>query len=156
MAKRPDDLFPIEERLTLREKAEIYHQTVTLPLKTRLEEVLADFFIEEDGEIERGRKVMEFVIHWTIIIGMFYGEIREELVHGCWAKVSFTSGTELAKANADFGEVKARFLIRHTNKPIQRDMFVRYGGREYEITYINDYAGRKYMEVWGTWKSREG
>ena len=77
MTKRPDDLFPIEERLTLREKAEIYHQTVTLPLKTRLEEVLADFFIEEDGEIERGRKVMEFVIHWTIIIGMFYGEIRE-------------------------------------------------------------------------------
>ena len=77
MVTRPDDLFPIEERLTLREKAEIYHQTVTLPLKTRLEEVLADFFIEEDGEIERGRKVMEFVIHWTIIIGMFYGEIRE-------------------------------------------------------------------------------
>ena len=77
MVTRPDDLFPIEERLTLQEKAEIYHQTVTLPLKTRLEEVLADFFIEEDGEIERGRKVMEFVIHWTIIIGMFYGEIRE-------------------------------------------------------------------------------
>ena len=77
MVTRPDDLFPIEERLTLREKAEIYHQTVTLPLKTRLEEVLADFFIEEDGEIERGRKVMDFVIHWTIIIGMFYGEIRE-------------------------------------------------------------------------------
>ena len=77
MVTRPDDLFPIEERLTLREKAEIYHQTVTLPLKTRLEEVLADFFIDEDGEIERGRKVMEFVIHWTIIIGMFYGEIRE-------------------------------------------------------------------------------
>ena len=77
MVTKPDDLFPIEERLTLREKAEIYHQTVTLPLKTRLEEVLADFFIEEDGEIERGRKVMEFVIHWTIIIGMFYGEIRE-------------------------------------------------------------------------------
>ena len=77
MVTRPDDLFPIEERLTLREKAEIYHQTVTLPLKTRLEEVLADFFIEEDGEIERGRKVMDFVIHWTIVIGMFYGEIRE-------------------------------------------------------------------------------
>ena len=37
MVTRPDDLFPIEERLTLREKAEIYHQTVTLPLKTRLE-----------------------------------------------------------------------------------------------------------------------
>ena len=85
----------------------------------------------------------------------FYGETREELVHGCWAKVSFTSGTEMLKADADFGEVKARFLIRHTNKPIQRDMFVRYGGREYEITFINDYAGRKYMEIWGTWHSRE-
>lgn len=77
MVTKPDDLFPIEERLTLREKAEIYHQTVTLPLKTRLEEVLADFFIEEDGEIERGRKVMDFVISAAIVIGMFYGEIRE-------------------------------------------------------------------------------
>ena len=77
MAKRPDDLFPLEERLTLREKAEIYHQTVTLPLKNRLEEVLTDFFIEDDGETERGRKVMDFVIYWTLVIGMFYGEIRE-------------------------------------------------------------------------------
>ena len=85
----------------------------------------------------------------------FYSEVREELIHGCWAKVSFTSGTELVKANADFGEVKARFLIRYTDKPIDRKMFVRYAGREYEITYINNYAGRKYMEIWGTWKSRE-
>ena len=77
MTKRPDDLFPIEERLTLREKAEIYHQTVTLPLKTRLEEVLSDFFIEEDGGKEHGRKVMDFVISAAIIIGMAYGEIRE-------------------------------------------------------------------------------
>ena len=77
MTKRPDDLFPIEERLTLREKAEIYHRTVTLPLKIRLEEVLADFFIEDDGEKERGRKVMDFVIFATIVIGMAYGEIRE-------------------------------------------------------------------------------
>ena len=77
MTKRPDDLFPIEERLTLREKAEIYHRTVTLPLKIRLEEVLADFFIEDDGEKERGRKVMDFVISAAIIIGMAYGEIRE-------------------------------------------------------------------------------
>ena len=85
----------------------------------------------------------------------FYSNIEEQLVHGCWAKVSFTSGTEIVKANADFGEVKARFLIRFTTKPIDRKMFVRYDGREYEITYINDYAGRKYMEIWGTWQSRE-
>ena len=77
MAKRPDDLFPLEERLTLREKAEIYHLAVTLPLKNRLEEVLTDFFIEDDGEREQGRKVMDFVIYWTIVIGMVYGEIRE-------------------------------------------------------------------------------
>ena len=77
MAKRPDDLFPLEERLTLREKAEIYHQTVTLPLKNRLEEVLTDFFIEDDGDTERGRKVMDFVISWTLVIGMVYGEIQE-------------------------------------------------------------------------------
>ena len=77
MAKRPDDLFPLEERLTLREKAELHNQTVILPLKNRLEEVLTDFFIEDDGETERGRKVMDFVIYWTLVIRMFYGEIRE-------------------------------------------------------------------------------
>ena len=85
----------------------------------------------------------------------FYSQVQEKLIHGCWAKVSFTSGTELVKANADFGEVKARFLIRHTEKPIDRSMFVRFEGREYDITYINDYAGHKYMEIWGTWKSKE-
>ena len=75
--EKPILLTPREERLTLREKAELYNQTVILPLKTRLEEVLTDFFIEEDGEKERGRKVMDFVISAAIIIGMAYGEIRE-------------------------------------------------------------------------------
>ena len=37
-----------------------------------------------------------------------------ELVHECWAQFSQTSGTELIKANADFGEEKVRFLIRYT------------------------------------------
>ena len=50
---KPISLTPKDERMTLREKAELHHLTVILPLKTRLEEVLADFFIEEDGEIER-------------------------------------------------------------------------------------------------------
>ena len=85
----------------------------------------------------------------------FYTGVQEQLIHGCWAKVTFTSGTEMMKANADFSEVKARFLIRYTTKPIDRKMFVRYDGREYEITYINNYAGRKYMEIWGTWQSKE-
>ena len=75
--EKPILLTPKDERITLREKAELHHLTVILPLKTRLEEVLADFFIEEDGEIERGRKVMDFVISAAIVIGMIYGEIRE-------------------------------------------------------------------------------
>ena len=75
--EKPILLTPREERLTLREKEEIYHLAVILPLKNHLEEVQTDFFIEDDGETERGRKVMDFVIYWTLVIGMFYGEIRE-------------------------------------------------------------------------------
>ena len=75
--EKPILLTPREERLTLREKAELHHQTVILPMKNRLEEVLTDFFIEDDGERELGRKVMDFVISVVIILGMIYGEIRE-------------------------------------------------------------------------------
>lgn len=80
-----------------------------------------------------------------------------ELVHSCWAKFSQTSGTELVRANADFGEEKVRFLIRYTRKPIDRKMVVRYRGSIYEIQYINDYGdGHQYMELWCIWQSREG
>ena len=106
------------------------------------------------GELNRRIQIIEVTAEQDA--DGYYGNKREELVLGCWAKVTFTSGTELVKANADFGEVKARFLIRYTRKPLSRKMFVRHEGREYEITYINDYGGRKYMEIWGTWKSREG
>lgn len=57
-----------------------------------------------------------------------------------WAKFSRTGGTEIVKGNADAGEVKARFLIRHSSKvQIHRKMIVLYAGLEYEIEYINDY-----------------
>lgn len=85
-----------------------------------------------------------------------YRTREETLVLGCWAKVSFVSGTEMVKANADFGEVKARFLIRYPAQVIDRKMTVRYRGRDYAVTYVNDYAGTKYLEIWGTWQSREG
>lgn len=82
---------------------------------------------------------------------------QEELVHGCWAQVTRQSGTEMVKANADFGTEKVRFLIRWTDRPIDRKMFVRFEGKEYEIEYINDYGRpRQYQEIWATWKSREG
>ena len=52
---KPISLTPKDERMTLREKAELHHLTV----------------------IERGRKVMDFVISAAIAIGMIYGEICE-------------------------------------------------------------------------------
>lgn len=81
----------------------------------------------------------------------------ETTVHSCWAKFSRTSGTELTKANSDFSEVKARFLIRYTSASIDRKMIVRYGGDDYEIVYINDYEDRhEYMEIWCTRLTQEG
>lgn len=71
-----------------------------------------------------------------------------EVVHSCWAKFSRTSGTEAYKANADMSKVTVRFLIRYTRKPIDRKMFVRYRGNDYEIVYINDYGdSHQYMEI---------
>lgn len=75
-----------------------------------------------------------------------------ELVRRCWAKFTQTSGTEMVKANADFGEVKARFLVRYTRRSIDRKMFVRYRDSDYEILYINPYGdSREYLELWCEW-----
>lgn len=63
----------------------------------------------------------------------------ERIVRTCWAKFSRISGTEVFKANADFGEVKVRFLIRTGFRAIDRKMLVRYGGEDYNILYVNDY-----------------
>ena len=74
-------------------------------------------------------------------------------VHTCWARFSQPSGTETIRAGADFAEEKGRFLIRWTAKPIHRKMFILFRDREWEIEYINDYGGRKYMEIWCRWSS---
>ena len=80
-----------------------------------------------------------------------------EVVHSCWAKFSRTSGTEAFKAGADFSEIKARFLIRYTRRPIDRKMFVRYRGSDYEIEYINDYGdSHEYMELMCKWSGTGG
>lgn len=74
------------------------------------------------------------------------------LVRSCWAQFTQTSGTELVKANADMGEARVRFLIRYTQTPIDRKMFVRYRGDDYEILYINAYGdSREYTELWCRW-----
>ena len=86
-----------------------------------------------------------------------YEETTETVVLNCWARVSQASGTEMIKANADFGEERVRFLIRWTRRAIDRKMIVRYGGSRYEIEYINDYGdSRQYIEIWGRWLSRDG
>lgn len=83
--------------------------------------------------------------------------ISPEVVHTCWAQYTQTSGTEMVKSNADFGEAKVRFLIRHTGRPIDRKMIVRYAGEDYEIRYINGYGdSHEYLEIWCDHISREG
>lgn len=86
-----------------------------------------------------------------------YGEPEPILVHKCWAKFSETSGREMIRANADFGEVKVRFLIRWTSKPLERKMFVRHNGTDYEIVYFNRLGTRReWLEIWCEARSREG
>lgn len=85
----------------------------------------------------------------------YYTE-TEDVVHTCWAKFSRISGTEIVKADAGFGQVKARFLIRHTRMPIDRKMVVRYDGEDYGIEYVNDYEdSHEYTEIWASRGSTE-
>ena len=86
-----------------------------------------------------------------------YHSGEKKPVHKCMAMYSALSGTELIKAGADFGEVKVRFLIRHTKKPLSRKMTVLYAKKEFEIEYINTYGdGREYIELWCKRKTLEG
>lgn len=86
-----------------------------------------------------------------------YGEEREIVQHRCYAKFTEQSGTEVLKAGSEFGEAKVRFLIRHTRKPIDRSMTVRYGGRIYNILYVNHYGdSREWLELWCERETREG
>lgn len=86
-----------------------------------------------------------------------YGKSDEIPVRSCRAKVTQVSGTEMVKANADFGEVKTRFLVRYTRTKLDRKMFVRYQGNDYEILYINPYGdSREFLEIWCKWTGRGG
>lgn len=75
-----------------------------------------------------------------------------KLVRRCWAKVSQTGGTEMDRRGADLGEARIRFLIRTGRTPIDRKMFVRYRGKDYEILYVNGYGDTgEYTELWSQW-----
>ncbi len=83
------------------------------------------------------------------INGNGYPSFTDTVVRTCRAKFSQTSGTEIIKSNADFAELKVRFLVRWTSTPIERRMLVKYSDAEYEIKYINSYGdSKKYVELW--------
>ena len=78
-----------------------------------------------------------------------FDTVTEKVVRRCWAKVSNTSGTEMIKANAEFAEVKKRFLVRASGTPLDTDMAVKYHGKLYGIVYINEYSdNHEYLEIW--------
>lgn len=86
-----------------------------------------------------------------------YETVKETVVRRPWAQFSQTSGTELAKANADMSEVKVRFLIRWSSTPLSRKMVVRYAGDDYKIEYINGYGDSlEYVELWCSCLTLEG
>lgn len=80
-----------------------------------------------------------------------------ELVRETWAQFSQTSGTELIRANAEFGEAKVRFLTRANPELLDRRLLIRYDGRDYNILYVNTYGDEgKYMEFWCERITQEG
>lgn len=86
-----------------------------------------------------------------------YEHTTEQVVRRCWASFTQKSGTELQRENADFGEQRVRFLVRYTKTKLDRKMFVRHLGGDYEIEYVNGYGdSHEYIELWCKWQSREG
>lgn len=81
----------------------------------------------------------------------------EEVVRSCWAQYSQTSGTELVKSGALWGEAKVRFLVRAHPDFLDRRLFVRYDGEDYDIQYLNTYGdGGQYIELWCEHRTMEG
>ena len=73
----------------------------------------------------------------------------ETVVRECWAKVTYTSGQEIIKANSEFSEARQRFLVRYSPTEITTDMYVRYHGKDYGIVHVNPYGDtHEYMEIW--------
>ncbi|MEA5151600.1 MAG: phage head closure protein [Oscillospiraceae bacterium] len=85
-----------------------------------------------------------------------YYTTADQLVRSCWAQFSRTSGSEIARSDADFAEVNARFLVRYTATEINRKMAVAYNGNVYDIEYVNDYGDSKeYIEIWAVLRTME-
>lgn len=81
----------------------------------------------------------------------------KKVVRETWAQYSQTSGTELIRAGAEFGEAKVRFLTRYYPDILDRRLLIRYQGRKYSIVYVNTYGDEgKYTEYWCERYTQEG
>lgn len=100
------------------------------------------------GELKKRIEIIQ-----TVSVGQdsdgFPAPSEKKVVRKCFAKVTNTSGGEIARANSEFSEAKKRFMIRYSDAEINTDMTVRYKGKEYEIKYVNPYGeGKEYLEIW--------
>lgn len=77
-----------------------------------------------------------------------FEETSESLLLSTWAQVTNTSGTTVIKSNADFSEVKTRFLIRTPKFEITHDMYIQFNNHRYDVLYANDYEeDKRFMEI---------
>lgn len=61
-----------------------------------------------------------------------------DLVLTTYANVKTTKGFTLIAGNTDFEKAYTNFTIRYPHTPINRDMIIRFGGKEYTIEYLNN------------------
>lgn len=103
----------------------------------------------DPGELNRRIEILR-ITGQKDAAGYLVGGPQLATVRECWAKFTRTSGSEKEKNNADFTEIRVRFLIRTPPKDtvIDRKMLVRYRGNLYEIEYVNDYGDEgQYTEL---------
>ena len=62
----------------------------------------------------------------------------QALVLTAWANIKTTRGFTLIVNNTDFDKAFVNFTIRYPSTPIDRDMLILYGGKTYEIQYLNN------------------
>lgn len=97
------------------------------------------------GEFRKRISFIEYVIE---VDSSGHQKKQPTKIYSCNAKFSRTSGTESIRLGSEFSEVDVRFLIRYTKVPISRKNVILYGGKKYEIEYINDYGDEhRYIEI---------
>ena len=63
-----------------------------------------------------------------------------------WASIKTTRGFTLIVNNTDFDKAFTNFTIRYPVTEITRDMLILYGGKTYEIQYLNN-VNEEFIEL---------